>query len=405
MWLAFGALLAVALVAIAPRLDSAGLVWLLPLGLLAAVVGMVGMIRLAVSQAGRAFLHSRSGQIAGARMRRSPSDSTLGTTAAAVAILLVAFVLSANFSPGPPDVGAFNVVAELPNIPSSGNLAKQIGALSGVEHVHHVGRSVVLVNGEEMSLYTASCADLVATARISTQCTDRQLYLGKRVKRSEVGIITQEQPASSVGIDGSYPVGGTAEALWMRTDEAVLATSEGVSQHTQLMIQTDGSADSLRAVYAALRDRAEVASLTTREALAAGPDADELVAEPYLAVMVSAAGAIAAFALALAALLLLRQRRREFEMIRCLGVTAPGLTASLAVLFFVPLVLALALACALGYGLGATYNISAGVPFREVAGLLPVVASVAASAMMASFWVISRTRQISAVVPDPDAVG
>lgn len=403
-WLAAGVVLGGVLVVAAARSRSAASNWLMPLGVLASVFGLIGLTRLAVSGAGGAVLRTRFGQISGSRMLRSPVDAMLGTTAAAVAVLLVAFVDSANFSPGPADVGAFDVVAELPNVQSADELVAPLRSINGVERVHDVGRSVARVNGEEMSLYTASCDDLRLIARLSGPCGDRQLFLGKSVPMAAVGEVVQEGPDASVGIDGRYAVRGRVQALWMGSDEAVLASSEGESQHTLLVIGTDGSATSLRALFLALGDRSEVETLTTRDAIAAGPDIDEMVTEPYLATMVSAAGVVAAFALAFAAMSLLRQRRREFEMARCLGVTATALTVDIVVLFSVPLLVALGLAFCLGIGLAALYNVSVGAPFEGLAGLVPVMTSVVISGSAASLWVMNRARRVSAVIPDPDAL-
>lgn len=402
-WLALGAPLGLLLMVTASRAATDLSLWLLPLGLLTAVAGLVGSTRVLVSIAGRGLLGTRLSQVAGSRMLRSPAEATLGTAAAAVAILLVTFGLSANFTPRPPLVGEFDVVVDLPDVQSGAGFAVDVKAIPGVEDVFDIGRIVIRMNGKEMSLYTASCSELTATARLSATCADGVMFVGKDVEKRGASQIEPESPGAKSGVEGSYEVAGTVEAVWMSAREAVLA-SDLQTRHTQLLIETDGSTESLRALFVGLRDHPEVASVMTREALASGLDINALVAEPYLAMMVGIGGAVAAVALALAALLLLRQQSREFGVLRCLGSTGLRLAVDLATLFLVPLVIALALAMGLGFGMAAVYNVTSGVAFREATALGPVIGSVALSGALASLWVIRTASQIGVTVPDPDAI-
>lgn len=402
-WLALGMPAAVILVVAASRSDSDLSLWLLPLGLFMAVVGLIGLTRVVVSLVGGAVLRTRLGQVAGSRMLRSTAETTLGTVAAAVAILLAIFGLSANFNPPPPLVGDFDVVADVPNVGSAPALIAELKGMPGIEGVYDVGRVVGRLNGEEMSLFTASCPELKATARLSSECTDGTMFVGRDVKARRTGRVEAASPDFPVGIEGSYTIAGTVEAVWLSTKEAVVAVDRG-TEHTQLLIQTNGSTESLRTLFVGLRNRPEVASVATREALASGLDSDALVAEPYLAMMVGMGGGVAAVALALAALLLLRQQHREFGVIRCLGSTAMRLSVDLAALFLVPLLIALGLAIGLGFGMAAVYNVSSGVAFRETSALGPILGSVAASGVLALLWIIRMASQLEMTVPDPDAI-
>ena len=88
------------------------------------VVGLEGLSRIAVAWMGKLLVDQTRAQVAGSRMSRSGAEALLGVSATSVAVLLIVFSAYANILNLPPPTGEFDVLAELPNLESSGPIVR-----------------------------------------------------------------------------------------------------------------------------------------------------------------------------------------------------------------------------------------------------------------------------------------
>ena len=98
--------------------------WLLTGGMLLSVVGLEGLSRIAVAWMEKLLVDQTRAQVAGSRMSRSGAEALLGVSATSVAVLLIVFSAYANILNLPPPTGEFDVLAELPNLESSGPIVR-----------------------------------------------------------------------------------------------------------------------------------------------------------------------------------------------------------------------------------------------------------------------------------------
>jgi len=389
----------------ASKADADLSVWLITGGLILSVVGLEGLSRLAVSVLGRTLVGRTRAQITGSRLSRSGADALLGVSATAVAVLLIVFVVYSNFDDRPAPTGTFDVVAELPNLTSPAAIVRSIADLDGVTRVVSVGRSPVVIDGDDTSVYTMTCDDVPGSVEIDAPCAAGNIYLARRTNVATVTVTADPHLDTDASIPGVYPVGGQVAASWIPGNRAVLMVDwQPAPFHATLLITTDGAPESLRRVMQGLRSRPEESYATTHAALTSGVTSDTLIGNPYLLVMATTASGMASVALLYAVLLLFRQRQAEFRMLRCLGATRRLLAVDLGLLFAAPLILAFGLAIASGAALAASYNTSFGVSrIQESTQAIPVLAIMLAIGMAATALVAGLATRIPPLVNDPDA--
>ena len=402
---ATGALAGPAAVFAAAKTDAGLSVWLITGGLLLSVVGLEGLSRLAVAVSGRALVSRTRAQIAGSRLSRSGADALLGVSATAVAVLLIVFLVSANFGNRSAPIGTFDVVADLPNLTSPASIVHAVEGLDGVTRVVSVGRSPVFIDDDDASVYTMTCADVPGSVKLDAPCAAGSIYLSRQTEAASVMVTADPHLDTDASIPGVYPVGGQVTASWITGDRALLIVNEQpIQNHTVLLITTDGAPGSLRHVMQGLRRQSQESHATTQAALTSRVTPTTLIGNPYLLVMATTASAMAEVALLYAVLLLFRQRQAEFRMLRCLGATRRLLALDLGLLFAAPLILAFGLAIVLGAVLAAIYNTSFGVSgIQESTQAIPVLAMVLTIGLAATALVVSLAARIPPLVTDPDA--
>ena len=389
-------------------------VWLILGGLLLSVVGLGGLSRLAVTVSGRALAGRTRALVAGSRMSRSGGDALLGVSATAVAVLLIVFVVYANFDRLAPPVGDFDVfVAFEEETGSAEATGGSLAAYDGAARVVRVGRIPARVNFERTSVYTMTCADVPGSVKLDgAPCASGLIYLAGPSEEAVVSVTADPLPGAvsdppADAIAGAYPVGGQVAASWiMLAGRPVLIVDEQPpAEYGVLLVTTDGTTESLRRVMQDLRARPGVNELTTRAALTSGVTEDTLIFNPYLLVMAVAAAGMGTVALLYAVLLLFRQRQAEFRTLRAQGATKVLLAVDLGLLFAVPLVIAFGLAFASGLVLAATYNASFGLPTPHGATqqVVSVLATMVTVSMTATVLVAVRAARISPLLTDPDA--
>ena len=387
-------------------------------GMLLSVVGLEGLSRVAVAALGKLLVDQTRAQVAGSRMSRSGAEALLGVSATSVAVLLIVFSVYANVLNLPPPTGDFDVLAELPNLESSGPIVRAMEDIDGVARVVAVGR--VLVDSVQLGyVHTMTCEDARGSVKLDAPCTAGSIYLGQGLPDIDTVTLAAADllPGSNSSptdesVPGTYPVGGRVDASWItleRSDVVLMVDQPPIPHHTLLLVTTDGSPGSLRRVMEGLRSRPEESYPFTRAALEAGflvpgdTNSIRLVLLPYLFVMATAAAAMAAVALLYAVLLLFRQRQAEFRMLRSQGATRLLLAVDLSVLFAAPLTLAFGLAVASGAALAASYNTANGVPAPQLnPQAISVLAFVLAIGLAATALVAARAIRIPPLVADPD---
>ncbi len=394
--------------------------WLLIGGMLLSVVGLEGLSRIAVAALGKLLVEQTRAQVAGSRMSRSGAEALLGVSATSVAVLLIVFFSYANILNLPPSTGDFDVLAELPNLESSGPIVRAMSDIEGVTRVVAVGRILVESDQEIGQLYTMTCDDARGSVVLDAPCTAGSIYLGQGLPDIDTVTLVAADllPGSNSSptdesVPGAYPVGGRVDASWItvqRSDVVLMVDQPPIPHHTLLLVTTDGSPGSLRRVMEDLRGRPEESFPFTRAALEAGflvpgdTNSIRLVLLPYLFVMATTAAVMAAVALLYAVLLLFRQRQAEFRMLRSQGATRMLLAVDLSVLFAAPLTLAFGLAVASGAALAASYNTAYGVPVPQLnPQAVSVLAFVLAIGLAATALVAGRAIRVPPLVTDPDA--
>ena len=409
-----------AAVFMSPDADYNLAAWLLIGGMLLSVVGLEGLSRIAVAALGKLLVEQTRAQVAGSRMSRSGTEALLGVSATSVAVLLIVFFAYANILNLPPSTGDFDVLAELPNLESSGSIVRAMSDIEGVTRVVAVGRILVESDQEIGQLYTMTCDDARGSVVIDAPCTAGSIYLGQGLPNIDTVTLVAADllPGSNSSptdesVPGAYPVGGRVDASWItveRSDVVLMVDQPPIPHHTLLLITTDGSPGSLRRVMEDLRSRPEESYPFTRAALEAGflvsadTNSMRLVLLPYLFVMATTAAVMAAVALLYAVLLLFRQRQAEFRMLRSQGATRMLLAVDLSVLFAAPLTLAFGLAVASGAALAASYNTAYGVPVPQLnPQAVSVLAFVLGIGLAATALVAGRAIRIPPLVTDPDA--
>ena len=406
-------------------------IWLVMSGMLLGVVGLLGLTRLAVTIAGMAVLAWTRAQIAGSRMSRSGGDALLGVSATAVAVFLTLFTAFSTFDRPTPDVGTFDVAARLDSsaMPLE-PVAEAIAEYDGVTRVVYSSRVRAHVNAERTWVHTMTCDDVPGSVELDAPCVVGSIYLQEPTETTEVRVaadlevisgyrtvdrgdgtmiqLAERVPDPDETVSGVHPVGGTVNASWISSDgdEAVLIVDEHPDSATFgfALVTTDGDRDSMRRVIQGLRNKREVQSISTRQALTSGVTPDTLVFIPYLALMATAAAGLGTVALLYAVLLLFRRRQAEFRLLRCQGATRKLLAADLGLLFAVPLVLAFGLAVAAGVGLAATLNAANDLPTQYgFSNVAPILATMLAVGMAATVIVAVWATRIPPLVTDPDA--
>lgn len=403
---AAGALAGPTVIFASAKTDAGLSPWLITGGLLLSVIGLEGWSRLGVTFAGRALAGRTRAQIAGSRMSRSGSDTLLGVSATAVAVLLVVFMVSANFQGTPPPVGNFDVFVNLPNLTSPASMVRHVDGVDGVTRTVTAGRIPVDINGKETSLYTLACNDVPGSIVLDAACAVGNIYLASEADAASV-TLANRYPETDASIPGVYPVGGRVTGSWVPSTGAVLIVDplrRPTPDHTILLITTDGASESLRHVMQGLQELPDELYATTHAALVSGINTETLIANPFLLVMASTASGMAAVALLYAVLLLFRQRQAEFQMLRCLGATRRLLAMDIGLLFALPLLIAFGISIALGLTLSATYNFSFDVQALHgrtspVSIVITVLAIGTAATAIAAGWA-SRTPPLAT---DPDA--
>ena len=353
-------------------------------------------------------------------MSRSGAEALLGVSATSVAVLLIVFSAYANILNLPPPTGDFDVLAELPNLESSGPIVRAMSDVEGVTRVVAVGRILVESDQEIGQLYAMTCEDASGSVKLDAPCTAGSIYLGQGLPDIDAVTLAAADlwPGSNSSptdesVPGTYPAGGRVEASWItlaRSDVVLMVNQPPIPHHTLLLVTTDGSPGSLRRVMEGLRKRPEESYPFTRAALEAGflvpgdTNSIRLVLLPYLFVMATTAAAMAAVALLYAVLLLFRQRQAEFRMLRSLGATRRLLAIDLCVLFAPPLMVAFGLAVASGAALAASYNTANGVPVPHVnPQAISVLAFVLAIGLAVTALVAGRAFRVPPLITDPDA--
>ena len=435
---ALGVLGAPALIVLAAGEELPGSAWLITAGLLAGVVGLVGLARIVVSIAGWALLHHSRAQVAGSRMSRSAADTLLGGIAGSVAVMLVVFVLNANFYGSTPDVGDFDAVVAVdaplgqpPPSPTSNvgdseapvfvdrtlpeQLASEVTELVGVTRVVPVHRYGVTLDGQETRLYTTSCHDIAGSAELDSPCVDGNVYLAAPTDQVAVSVFDRSSPAiesysgsgpvdGTYPLDGTYPVGGQVTASWIESDSAVLIDDNPPpASSSLLLVTTDGTKESLRRVMD-LRHHPSVGWMTTRAALSTDITSDTLVANPYLLVMAIVTALMAVSALGYAILAVFRQRVIEFSMLRSLGATRQLLAVDLGLLFAGPLSIAVGLSIGVGLMLARTYNTAFEVTANPSGQVGSLVAAWLVATGVATTLVMIRAARVKPLLADPDAI-
>ena len=406
-------------------------IWLVMSGMFLGVVGLLGLTRLAVTIAGMAVLAWTRAQIAGSRMSRSGGDALLGVSATAVAVFLTLFTAFSTFDRPTPDVGTFDVVAQLDSSATPLEpVAESAAQYDGVTRVVYSGRVRARVNGDNLWVYTMTCDDVPGSVELDAPCAVGSIYLQEATEATEVMVdadleiisgyrtvdrgdgtmieLAERVPDPDETVSGIHPVGGTVTASWIPSDgdDAVLIVDEHPASATFgfVLVTTDGDRDSMRSVIQGLRNMREVLFITTRQALTSGVTPDTLVFIPYLALMATAAAGLGTVALLYAVLLLFRRRQAEFRLLRCQGATRKLLAADLGLLFAVPLVLAFGLAVAAGVGLAATLNAANDLPTQYgFSNVAPILATMLAVGMAATVIVAVWATRIPPLVTDPDA--
>ena len=406
-------------------------IWLVMSGMLLGVVGLLGLTRLAVTIAGVAVLAWTRAQIAGSRMSRSGGDALLGVSATAVAVFLTLFTAFSTFDRPTPDVGTFDVVAQLDNSATPLEpVAEAAARYEGVTRVVYSSRVRARVNGDNLWVYTMTCDDVPGSVELDAPCAVGSIYLQEPTEATDVMVdadlevisgyrtvdrgdgtmieLVERVPDPDETVSGIHPVGGTVSASWIPGDgdDAVLIVDEhpASAQFAYVLVTTDGQRESMRPVIQGMRNMREVQFITTRAALTSGITLDTLVANPYLTVMAIAAAGLGTVALLFAVLLLFRRRQAEFRLLRCQGATRRLLAADLGLLFSIPLVLAFGLAIAGGVGLAATLNAANDLPTQYgIGNVAPILATMLAVGMAATILVGVWATRIPPLVTDPDA--
>ena len=396
-----------------PYVDTTLAPLLLTAGMLLSVVGLEGLSRIAVAVLGKLLIDQTRAQVAGSRMSRSGAEALLGVSATSVAVLLIVFAVYANILNLPPPTGDFDVLAELPNLESSGPIVRAMEDIDGVTRVVAAGRILVESDQELGQIYAMTCEDARGSVRLDVPCAAGNIYLGQGLPDMDTVTLAAAElsPGSNSSptdesVPGTYPVGGRVDASWITLERSavlLMVDQPPIPHHTLLLVTTDGSQGSLRRVMEGLRSRPEESYPFTRAALEAGflvpgdTNSTELVLLPYLFVM-------AAVALLYAVLLLFRQRQAEFRMLRSQGATRLLLAVDLSVLFAAPLTLAFGLAVASGAALAASYNTANGVPAPQLnPQAVSVLAFVLAIGLAATALVAGRAIRIPPLITDPDA--
>lgn len=403
---AAGALAGPATIFASAKTDAGLSPWLITGGLLLSVIGLEGWSRLGVTFAGRALASRTRAQIAGSRMSRSGSDALLGVSATAVAILLVVFMVSANFQGTPLPVGNFDVFVNLPNLTSPASVVRHVDGIAGVTRTVAAGRVPVDIDGKESSLYTLTCDDVPGSVALDAACAVGSIYLASAADAASV-MVTNSHPESDASIPGVYPVGGRITGSWIPGNGALLIVDQPrrpTPDHTVLLITTDGASESWRHVMQGLQDVPSELYATTHAALVSGITTETLIANPFLLVMASTASGMAAVALLYAVLLLFRQRQADFHMLRCLGATRRLLAADIGLLFALPLLIAFGISITLGMVLSVTYNLSFAVQaLPERTSAVPIVVTVLAIGAVATAIAAGWASRTSPLAADPDA--
>ncbi|MCY4114888.1 MAG: hypothetical protein OXG33_13275 [Chloroflexi bacterium] len=389
------------------KLDAGLSPWLITGGLLLSIIGLEGWSRLGVTFAGRALASRTRAQIAGSRMSRSGSDALLGVSATAVAVLLVVFMVSANFQGTPKPVGNFDVFVNLPNLTSPDSIVRSVDGIDGVTRTVAAGRIPVDINGKETSLYTLTCDDVPGSVALDATCDAGSVYLASEADAASV-TVTNRYPETDASIPGIYPVGGRVRGSWVPSNGAVLIVDQLlrplIPDHTVLLVSTDGASESLRHVMQGLQDLPDELYATTHAALVSGINIETLIANPFLLVIASTASGMAAVALLYAVVLLFRQRQAEFQMLRCLGATRRLLAIDIGLLFALPLLLAFGVSILLGLILSATYNISFDVQSPPGnASFTSILVTVLAIGSVATALVAGKASRTPPLASDPDA--
>ena len=384
-------------------------VWLVSGGLLASVVGLGGLSRLAVTVSGRVLASRTRALVAGSRMSRSGGDALLGVSATAVAVLLIVFVVYSNFDRRPPAVGDFDLVVEFEEVGSPESAGGSLAGYDGAARVVHARRIPAEVNGEGTSVYTMTCSGVPSSVKLDgAPCASGRIYLARPTEEATAMVTAHSfSGAGADAIAGVYPVGGQVTASWITSGRGALliVDHQPASDYGVLLVTVGDAEESLRRVMQDLRNRPQVISLTTQAALASGITADTLIFNPYLLVMATTAAGMGTIALFYAVLLLFRQRQAEFRMLRAQGATRTLLAVDLGLLFAVPLTIAFGLAIASGLALATAYNASQGIPtpYGATQQALSVLATMLAVSMTAALLVAVRASRIPPLLADPDA--
>lgn len=409
-WIAVGAVLGPVALLTMPRQLPERTIEVINLTIVLTVVGLIGVSRLAVSMFGRLMLARTGNPISGSRMWHAAADTLAGASAAAAAVLLVAFILVGNFNGAQSVSSRFDVFMELPSVSDPSAVVERIKSTVDVDAVRIAGRSNVSMDGGE-SLYIVTCADLVQVADIDEPCQPNKLYgPSQLVKVGTKSAVFDVHPDSDGEINGTYTVAGAVKASWLIADQFVLTLDRRPKMpHTVLFVFTGGSPSALRELYDLARDESKtrdgggVQSVMTAAALGSSTDFDTEVIEPFFMLMSSAAALVAAAAIAFAVVGLHRQRGDEFRMLRCLGSTPWMLARDLTLMYLIPFITSITFALGLGVSLAWAYNSALDVSNRDLGSLLPILVVVTIGAGITGIWVALRGLATPPTLLDPDA--
>lgn len=378
---------------------------LFTLAIVLVAIGSLGVASLVAKVLGGLLSKTSVAPVTSSRMRRRPTASLLGISATAIALFLVVFMLVANLDSVPRSVGEFDYMVEVNSLGSESTFP--LTDLSPGESVTRVGRIGVRVDGRETTLYTMSCADLERLAKVSIRdgkCVEGILLSGFPESEGQSVNVVDNYPGPSSGVQGTYLVAGSVEALWMRPGGLVLVARPelGLQAPYSIYLLDVGQNTDLSQ---ALIEYARTANVfvSTRAGLELGDIHETRVVRPFLIANVTATIVLATITLFISAIRILAERSQAFALTRVLGGSRRRVSVDVGLMFFLPLMVALATGVGLGYSLGNWYNSARQVvtPSSFLPSLIIWVSVVSSACFVAVTFLGSRLR---ATVLNPETM-